>query len=32
MLCYLARMEPYYLKCIKDDPFQPKTVEGDDKP
>ncbi|GKA92698.1 retrovirus-related pol polyprotein from transposon TNT 1-94 [Tanacetum coccineum] len=32
MLCYLARMEPYYLKCIKDGPFQPKTVEGDDKP
>ncbi|GJZ66749.1 retrovirus-related pol polyprotein from transposon TNT 1-94 [Tanacetum coccineum] len=21
-------MEPYYLKCIKDDPFQPKTAEG----
>ncbi|GKE54738.1 hypothetical protein Tco_1489894, partial [Tanacetum coccineum] len=32
MLCYLAGMEPYYLKCIKDGPFQPKTVEGDDKP
>ncbi|GJV98351.1 retrovirus-related pol polyprotein from transposon TNT 1-94 [Tanacetum coccineum] len=32
MLCYLARMEPYYLKCIKDGPFQPKTAEGDDKP
>ncbi|GJR75387.1 hypothetical protein Tco_0087752 [Tanacetum coccineum] len=31
MLCYLARMEPYYLKCIKDGPFQPKIVEGDDK-
>ncbi|GKD72465.1 hypothetical protein Tco_1330747 [Tanacetum coccineum] len=32
MLYYLARMEPYYVKCIKDDPFQPKTVEGDAKP
>nr|GEW55703.1 hypothetical protein [Tanacetum cinerariifolium] len=27
MLCYLAGMEPYYLKCIKDGPFQPKTAE-----
>nr|GEV00996.1 hypothetical protein [Tanacetum cinerariifolium] len=25
-------MEPYYLICIKDGPFQPKTVEGDSKP
>ncbi|GJR20017.1 retrovirus-related pol polyprotein from transposon TNT 1-94 [Tanacetum coccineum] len=32
MLCYLAGMEPYYLKCIKDGPFQPKTTEGDAKP
>ncbi|GJT81324.1 hypothetical protein Tco_1055666 [Tanacetum coccineum] len=32
MLCYLAGMEPYYLKCIKDGPFQPKKVEGDAKP
>ncbi|GJX13231.1 hypothetical protein Tco_0204989 [Tanacetum coccineum] len=32
MLCYLAGMEPYYLKFIKDGPFQPKTAEGDDKP
>ncbi|GJR67790.1 hypothetical protein Tco_0013855 [Tanacetum coccineum] len=32
MLCYLAGMEPYYLKCIKDGPFQPKTTEGDNKP
>nr|GEY36640.1 retrovirus-related Pol polyprotein from transposon TNT 1-94 [Tanacetum cinerariifolium] len=32
MLCYLAGMEPYYLKCIKDGPFKPKTTEGDDKP
>nr|GEV56306.1 hypothetical protein [Tanacetum cinerariifolium] len=31
MLCYLARMELYYLKCIKDGPFQPKTAEGDAK-
>ncbi|GKB96366.1 hypothetical protein Tco_0982503 [Tanacetum coccineum] len=31
MLCYLAGMEPYYLKCIKDGLFQPKTVEGDAK-
>ncbi|GKA01419.1 hypothetical protein Tco_0674084 [Tanacetum coccineum] len=31
MLCYLARMEPYYLKCIKDGPFQPKTTKGDAK-
>ncbi|GJU33672.1 retrovirus-related pol polyprotein from transposon TNT 1-94 [Tanacetum coccineum] len=28
MLCYLAGMEPYYLKCIKNGPFQPKTAEG----
>ncbi|GJT72157.1 retrovirus-related pol polyprotein from transposon TNT 1-94 [Tanacetum coccineum] len=32
MLCYLARMEPYYLKCIKDGPFQPKTAKDDAKP
>ncbi|GJW97462.1 hypothetical protein Tco_0179270 [Tanacetum coccineum] len=32
MLCYLAGMEPYYLKCIKDGPFQPKTSDGDVKP
>nr|GFA95219.1 retrovirus-related Pol polyprotein from transposon TNT 1-94 [Tanacetum cinerariifolium] len=31
MLCYLAGMEPYYLKCIKDGPFQPKTTKGDAK-
>ncbi|GKD78642.1 retrovirus-related pol polyprotein from transposon TNT 1-94, partial [Tanacetum coccineum] len=31
MLCYLAGMEPYYLKCIKDGLFQPKTVDGDAK-
>ncbi|GJS82657.1 retrovirus-related pol polyprotein from transposon TNT 1-94 [Tanacetum coccineum] len=29
MLCYLAGMEPYYLKCINDGPFQPKTAEDD---
>ncbi|GJY44996.1 hypothetical protein Tco_0433209 [Tanacetum coccineum] len=29
MLCYLAGMEPYYLKCIKDGPFQPKSAEDD---
>ncbi|GJV20580.1 retrovirus-related pol polyprotein from transposon TNT 1-94 [Tanacetum coccineum] len=32
MLFYLAGMEPYYLICIKDGPFQPKTAEGDAKP
>nr|GEU29244.1 retrovirus-related Pol polyprotein from transposon TNT 1-94 [Tanacetum cinerariifolium] len=29
MLCYLARMEPYYIKCIKDGLFQPKIDEDD---
>ncbi|GKA32177.1 hypothetical protein Tco_0718544 [Tanacetum coccineum] len=24
-------MEPYYIKCIKDGPFQPKTAKGDAK-
>ncbi|GJY74695.1 hypothetical protein Tco_0479126 [Tanacetum coccineum] len=32
MLCYLTRMEPYYIQCIKDGPFLPKTVEGATKP
>nr|GEZ92076.1 retrovirus-related Pol polyprotein from transposon TNT 1-94 [Tanacetum cinerariifolium] len=32
MLCYLAGMESYYLKCIKDGVFKPKIAEGDDKP
>ncbi|GKB17865.1 hypothetical protein Tco_0851788 [Tanacetum coccineum] len=32
MLCYLAGMEPYYTKCIKDGPFYLKTIEGDVKP
>ncbi|GKC35083.1 hypothetical protein Tco_1047467 [Tanacetum coccineum] len=31
MLCYLVGMEPYYLKRIKDGPFQPKTADGDAK-
>ncbi|GKC76947.1 hypothetical protein Tco_1127721 [Tanacetum coccineum] len=31
MLCYLTGMEPYYIKCLKDGPFQPKTVEGANK-
>ncbi|GKA40743.1 retrovirus-related pol polyprotein from transposon TNT 1-94 [Tanacetum coccineum] len=26
------KMEPYYIKCIKDDPFQPKTAKVDAKP
>ncbi|GKA78243.1 retrovirus-related pol polyprotein from transposon TNT 1-94 [Tanacetum coccineum] len=29
MLCYLAGMEPYYIQCIKDGPFKPKTIEDD---
>nr|GFA18918.1 hypothetical protein [Tanacetum cinerariifolium] len=32
MLWYLAGMELYYLKCIKDGPFQPKTADGHAKP
>ncbi|GKE83588.1 hypothetical protein Tco_1557330, partial [Tanacetum coccineum] len=32
MICYLAGMKPYYLKCIKDGPFQPKTADGYAKP
>ncbi|GKA24500.1 hypothetical protein Tco_0710533 [Tanacetum coccineum] len=32
MLCYLTRMEPYYIQCIKDGPFKPKTTEGANKP
>ncbi|GJZ17829.1 retrovirus-related pol polyprotein from transposon TNT 1-94 [Tanacetum coccineum] len=28
MLCYLTGLEPYYITCIKDGPFQPKTAEG----
>ncbi|GJR02889.1 hypothetical protein Tco_0525873 [Tanacetum coccineum] len=29
MPCYLTGMEPYYIKCIKDGPFHPKTAEDD---
>nr|GEX53488.1 retrovirus-related Pol polyprotein from transposon TNT 1-94 [Tanacetum cinerariifolium] len=32
MLCYLARMEPCYLKCIKDGSLQPKIADGHAKP
>ncbi|GJU60979.1 hypothetical protein Tco_1238745 [Tanacetum coccineum] len=32
MLYYLTVMEPYYIKCIKDGPYQPKTIEGANKP
>ncbi|GJZ11043.1 hypothetical protein Tco_0545802 [Tanacetum coccineum] len=32
MLCYLNGMEPNYIQCIKDGPFQPKTAEGANKP
>ncbi|GKD88435.1 hypothetical protein Tco_1363942 [Tanacetum coccineum] len=32
ILCYLAGMEPYYIRCIKDGLFQPKTAEGAIKP
>ncbi|GJY15182.1 retrovirus-related pol polyprotein from transposon TNT 1-94 [Tanacetum coccineum] len=32
MLCYLIRMKPYYIQCIKDGPFKPKTAKGNDKP
>ncbi|GJZ64434.1 hypothetical protein Tco_0620855 [Tanacetum coccineum] len=31
MLCYLAG-EPYYIQCIKDGPFKPKTTKGAIKP
>ncbi|GKB23631.1 hypothetical protein Tco_0863032 [Tanacetum coccineum] len=32
ILCYLTRIEPYYIQCIKDGPFKPKIAKGDDKP
>ncbi|GJW36537.1 hypothetical protein Tco_0059457 [Tanacetum coccineum] len=32
LLCYLTRMEPYYIQCIHDVPFKSKTTEGADKP
>ncbi|GJY53441.1 hypothetical protein Tco_0445105, partial [Tanacetum coccineum] len=28
MLCYLTCMEPYYIKCIEEGPYQPKIVEA----
>ncbi|GJU00990.1 hypothetical protein Tco_1111328 [Tanacetum coccineum] len=31
MVCYLIGMEPYYITCIKDGPFQPKTAKGANK-
>ncbi|GJR09590.1 hypothetical protein Tco_0792242 [Tanacetum coccineum] len=31
MVCYLTGMEPYYITCIKDGPFQPKTAKGANK-
>ncbi|GJV88710.1 retrovirus-related pol polyprotein from transposon TNT 1-94 [Tanacetum coccineum] len=31
MLCYLTRMELYYIHCFKDGPFQLKTIEGANK-
>ncbi|GKD39481.1 hypothetical protein Tco_1259688 [Tanacetum coccineum] len=32
MLCYLTRMETYYIKCIKDGPFHLKIAKGAIKP
>ncbi|GJY42029.1 hypothetical protein Tco_0429299 [Tanacetum coccineum] len=32
MICYLTGMKPYYLKCIKEGLYQPKTAEGEIKP
>ncbi|GJT37871.1 hypothetical protein Tco_0937736 [Tanacetum coccineum] len=32
MIYYLTRMEPYYIKCINEGPFQLKTAEGAPKP
>ncbi|GJU98453.1 hypothetical protein Tco_1327724 [Tanacetum coccineum] len=32
ILCYLTGMEPYYIQCIKDGPFQPKIADGANKP
>ncbi|GJZ01534.1 retrovirus-related pol polyprotein from transposon TNT 1-94 [Tanacetum coccineum] len=29
MLCYLMGMEPYYIQCIKDGSFKPKTAKDD---
>ncbi|GJV06943.1 hypothetical protein Tco_1344599 [Tanacetum coccineum] len=32
MLGYLTGIEPYYIQCIKDGPFQPKMANGTNKP
>jgi hypothetical protein len=32
MICYLTGMEPYYITCIRDGPFVPKTAAGLNKP
>ncbi|GKD14764.1 hypothetical protein Tco_1199171 [Tanacetum coccineum] len=32
MLCYLMRMEPYYIQCIKDGSFKQNMAEGANKP
>ncbi|GJZ46227.1 hypothetical protein Tco_0593823 [Tanacetum coccineum] len=32
MHCYLTGMKPYYIKCIKEGPYQPITAEGEIKP
>ena len=32
MLCYLTGMEPYYITCVKEGPYVPKTAEGLNKP
>ncbi|GKD07083.1 hypothetical protein Tco_1186768 [Tanacetum coccineum] len=32
MLYYLTEIEPYYITCITDDSFKPKTAEGLPKP
>ncbi|GKA50645.1 hypothetical protein Tco_0743718 [Tanacetum coccineum] len=31
MLCYLTGMEPNYIQCINNGPFQPKTAKGANK-
>ncbi|GJY56330.1 hypothetical protein Tco_0455445 [Tanacetum coccineum] len=31
MLCYLTGMKPYYIQCIKDGLFKPKTDKGANK-
>jgi hypothetical protein len=32
MLCYLTKLEPYYIKLINDGPYVPKTAQGLIKP